>query len=189
MTAAFYCCGTFPPRQMRVISRWSSRTVIRPRRIPSFSSSTGRPSGSTAFAFAITFFITVVISSVGRCRRRSRRVAEGAFFGCRDLSCRILGPEVSGRIAPFSHGCALCPAAVSLPRNRRPAIRPSRLLHLHRFDVLEEFMLVSHAQLLFQLNDVALEQTICMYVFIYGHPIHSREWINRVGLSILLVVS
>ena len=163
MTAAFYCCGTFPSRQMRVISRWSSSSMIRPCRIPSFSSSTGSSSGPTAFASVITLFITVAISSVGRSRRRTRRVVEGASLGCRDLSCRILRSEVSGRIAPVSHGCALCPAAVSLPRNGRTAIRPSRLLHLHRFDVLEESMLVSHTQLLLQLNDVALEE--CMYVF------------------------
>ena len=34
-----------------------------------------------------------------------------------------------------------------------------RLLQLHRSDVLEESVLVSHAQLLLQLNDVALEET------------------------------
>ena len=34
-----------------------------------------------------------------------------------------------------------------------------RLLQLHRFDVLEEPVLVSHAQLLLQLNDMALEET------------------------------
>ena len=34
-----------------------------------------------------------------------------------------------------------------------------RLLQPHRFDVLEKFMLVSHAELLLQLNDVVLEET------------------------------
>ena len=33
------------------------------------------------------------------------------------------------------------------------------LLQLHRFDVLEESVLVSRAQLLFEVNDVALEET------------------------------
>ena len=158
MTAAFYRCGTFPSRQMRVISLRSSSSMIQPCRIPSFSSSTGRPSGPTAFAFVITFPITV-----GRSRGRSCRVAEGASLGCRGLSSRILRSKVSGRIAPVSHGCALYPAGVSLPRNGRTAIRRSRLLHLHRFDALEDSMLVSHTQLLLQLNDVAVED--CTYVF------------------------
>ena len=55
MTASFRCCGTFPLRQMRVVSRWSSSRMVRSCYSLNFSSSAGRPSGSTTFAFAIAF--------------------------------------------------------------------------------------------------------------------------------------
>ena len=31
MNASFHCCGTFPSRQMRVVSRWSSSRMVRSR--------------------------------------------------------------------------------------------------------------------------------------------------------------
>ena len=55
MTASFHCCGTFPSRQMRVVSRWNSSRMVRSFWGPSFSSSAGSPSGPTAFSFAIAF--------------------------------------------------------------------------------------------------------------------------------------
>ena len=65
MTASFHCGGTFPSLQMRVVSRWSSSRMVRSCSSPSFSSSAGRPSRPTAFAFAIAFIAVAISSSVG----------------------------------------------------------------------------------------------------------------------------
>ena len=89
---------------------------------PSFSSSTGRPSGPTAFAFGIAF-IAVAASSWSR--GHSQRIAAGVSLGYRNRVCRISRSATSGRIAPISSGYALCRAVVSLPRHRRTAIRSS----------------------------------------------------------------
>ena len=62
-TAYFTFGGIFPSRQMRVVSRWSSRRIVRSCWSPSLSNFTGRPSGPTAFAFVIASFIAVAISS------------------------------------------------------------------------------------------------------------------------------
>ena len=63
MTTSCRCCGTFVSRKVRVVSRWSS---IKTDGLffPSFNSFTGRLSGLTAFAFAITFYCLETPSSV-----------------------------------------------------------------------------------------------------------------------------
>ena len=53
MTASFHCCGTFPSRQMRVVSRWNSSRMVRSCWSPSFSSSAGSPSGPTVVVVVV----------------------------------------------------------------------------------------------------------------------------------------
>ena len=55
----------------------------------SFSSSAGRPSGPTAFAFAIAFIAVAISSPCTQSRGHSRLVAAAASSGCRDRACRI----------------------------------------------------------------------------------------------------
>ena len=119
--------------------------------------STGRPSGPTAFALALTFIAVAIFSSVGSILRAlatgyceslfgmsGSRVSDFVFNGERKnlTKIRIFVPQQS----PFLVTDVL-------------RLDISRLLQLHRFDILEESMLVSHAQLLLQLNDGALEET------------------------------
>ena len=81
MTASFYCRGTFPWRQIRVVSRWSSRRMVRSSWSPSVRSSAGRPSGPTAFAFAIAFIAVAISSSVGSIPRALATGWCGSLFG------------------------------------------------------------------------------------------------------------
>ena len=81
MTASFHCCGTFPSRQMRVVSRWNSSRMVRSCWSPSFSSSAGSPSGPTAFSFAIAFIAVAISSSVGSIPRALATGCCGSLFG------------------------------------------------------------------------------------------------------------
>ena len=81
MAASFYGCGTFPSRQMTVVSRWNSSRMVRSRWSPSFSSSAGSPSGPTAFSFAIAFIAVAVSSSVGSIPRALPTGCYGSLFG------------------------------------------------------------------------------------------------------------
>ena len=66
MTASFRCCGTFPSRQVRVISRWSLFETVRSFCSQSSNNnSTGGPTGPTAFVFVIAFIDVATSSSVG----------------------------------------------------------------------------------------------------------------------------
>ena len=127
MTASFYCCGTFPSRHMRVVSRWSSSRMVRSCWSPSFSSPTGRPSGPTAFAFAIAFIAVPASSDVSAAFEGTRDglLWDPLSLGCQDLACRISRSVESRKIAPISRGYALCLAEISLPRHGRTVIRPS----------------------------------------------------------------
>ena len=81
MTASFYCCGIFPSLQMRVVNRWISSRMVRSCRSPSFSKSTGRPSGPTAFAFAVAFIAVAISSFVGSMLRALATGCCGSPFG------------------------------------------------------------------------------------------------------------
>ena len=81
MIASCHCYGTFPSRQMRVISWWSSGRMVRSCRSPSFNSSRGRPSAPTAFAFAIAFIDVETSSSVGSIPRVLAIVCCGSLLG------------------------------------------------------------------------------------------------------------
>ena len=54
--------------------------MVRPCRSPSFSSSAGRPSGPTAFAFAVTFIAVAISSSVGSIPRALTTGCCGSLF-------------------------------------------------------------------------------------------------------------
>ena len=81
MTASFHCCGTFPSRQVRVVSQWSSNRMVRSCWSPSFSCSTGRPSGPIAFAFAIAFITVKICFSVDSIPRALATECCGSLFG------------------------------------------------------------------------------------------------------------
>ena len=81
MTASLHCCGTFPSRQMRVVSRWNCSRMARSCCSPSFSSSAGSPSGPTAFSFAIAFIAVAISSSVGSIPRALAIGCCGSLFG------------------------------------------------------------------------------------------------------------
>ena len=81
MTASFHCCGTFPSRQMRVVSWWNSSRMVRFCCSPSVSSSAGSPSGPTAFSFAIAFIAVAISSSMGSIPRALAIGCCGSLFG------------------------------------------------------------------------------------------------------------
>ena len=147
MTASFYFCGTFPARQMRVISRWSSTKTVRSCRSPSFSSSTGRPSGPTVFALAIAFIAVAISSSVSSISRALTTGCCGVSLGCPDLACWIPRQQRAEEPYPSLADTSSVPQqSPFFPRHGRIAIRHSSSpLTAHIFDVLEESMLVSHA--------------------------------------------
>ena len=81
MTASFHCFGTFPSRQLRVVSRWNSSRMVRSCSSPGFSSSAGRPPGPTAFAFPIAFIAVAISSSGGSIPRALATGCCGSLFG------------------------------------------------------------------------------------------------------------
>ena len=83
MTTSFYCLGTFPSSQMRVISRWSSSRMGRSCSSTSFGSSMGRPSHPTAFTFAIAFIAVAASPSLGSVLRA---LATGCYGSLSEVS-------------------------------------------------------------------------------------------------------
>ena len=94
---------------------------------PSFNSLTGRPSGPTAFAFAITFYCCGNPSSVGLVQRALTRGCCGTFFRISrsNISDCASCPAASGRVISISRECAHYLAAVSFPHHRCSAIGSS----------------------------------------------------------------
>ena len=81
MTAYFHRCEIFLSRHIRVVSRWSSSRMVWSCWSPNFSSSTGRPSVSIAFSFAIAFIAVAISSSVGSIPRALTTGCCGSLFG------------------------------------------------------------------------------------------------------------
>ena len=112
---------------------------------PRSSSSTGRPSGSTAFVFPISF-ITVAITSVGSIPRTLATGCCGRLFGMSGSSISNLAFSIEQKNHTHPSRVRPLPCSAFLPRHRRTVIRPSSSPQLHRFNVLEESLLVSHPQ-------------------------------------------
>ena len=157
MTASFHFCGTFPSRQMRVggtPAGWSDLVG-------------GRVSAVPRGARPAPMLSRVPLLSLLWQSPPPGLDPEGTRDWLQRQPLRYVGIEHFGfrvqQRTEQSH-----PSLADMPfvaQQSSSLVTDTlwfdllRLLQLHRFDVLEESMLVSHTQLLRQLNDVALEKT------------------------------
>ena len=118
MTASFHCYGTFPSRQMRLVSRWNSSRMVRSCWSPSFSGSAGSPSGPTAFSFAIASIAVAISSSMGSIPRALATGCCGSPFGMSGSSMSDL--EFSNERKNHTHLSRIRPLSrSSLPPSSR----------------------------------------------------------------------
>ena len=147
-----HVCGTFPSRQIRVVSRWSSRRMVRSCWKSEFRQFHGK---------AIRPHWLRVCHCLDRCGNLLRGLdpegtrdglLRGNLLECRDEACRI--PRSAARRADESHSSSWMRrlSRSSLPSSSRRYCGSNvvHLLQLHGIDVLEKSMLVSHPQLLIQ---------------------------------------
>ena len=129
--------------------------MIRSCLSPSFSSSAGMPSGPTAFASAIAFIALAISSSVGSIPRALATACCGSLFGMSGSTMSDL--EFSSERKNLTHLSRMRPLSPnSLPSSSRTHCDST--FFVSSSDILEESVLIPHAQLLLQLNDVALEK-------------------------------
>ena len=123
MTASFHCCGKFSSRQISVVSRWSSKRVVRSSESPSIAVPwEGHP--PTLFSrLSLPLYLWQPSPPWDRSQGHPRRVTAGAYWGCWDLAWRI-----SSSAANLSRTLPLYLAAASLPRQERTELLPSKFL-------------------------------------------------------------